>query len=141
MGRPGIWQWAPRFPRLQHVCGCRRVLRLTHSQPARARLPPRQVLLLDEATSALDAESERVVQVRGVVCLCVFASTARQCRQAALGLSERAPAWCAALHTAPPLLLARAPPALQDALDRLMVGRTTVVVAHRWAHAPCLSAR
>jgi excinuclease UvrABC ATPase subunit len=27
---------------------------------------------------------------------------------------------------------------VQEALDRLMVGRTTVVVAHRWGPAPCL---
>ena len=75
------------------------------------------MLLLDEATSALDSESEAVVQARrgGV-------------SGRTLGWENTGPPTPAAC--APALLLSHAPRP-QDALDGLMQGRTTVVVAHR----------
>ena len=120
------------------VCMCRRGDSTRppcmHHMPLYNPAPPPQVLLLDEATSALDAESERIVQARGAG---AGGGAAQRASRVPRGSK---PTGMPCRHLA--CVEAGAPccPAMQDALDRLMVGRTTVVVAHRCARVPARTA-
>ncbi|KAJ4834347.1 ABC transporter B member 14 [Turnera subulata] len=108
---------------------------------ARAILKDPSILLLDEATSALDSESEKLVQealdklMQGRTTVVV----AHRGVQLSGGQKQRVAIARAILKDPSILLLDEATSALdseseklvQEALDKLMQGRTTVVVAHR----------
>ena len=107
------------------------------------------MLLLDEATSALDSESEGLVQVfsksDGLVLPCVLANVASNhplnfpsnLRLSDSSVSNQTNAVFIKITVECSIApsthrqVARSAATLQAALDRLMVGRTTVVVAHR----------
>nr|POF23279.1 abc transporter b family member 21 [Quercus suber] len=125
---------------------------------ARAMIKSPKILLLDEATSTLDVESKRVVQDaldrvmvnRTTIVVAHRLSTIRNadCYDAIVGergvqLSGGQKQWVAiarAMIKSPKILLldeatstldVESKRVVQDALDRVMVNRTTIVVAHR----------
>jgi hypothetical protein len=112
--------------------------------PTPPKHPTPQILLLDEATSALDVESERVVQVGPGAGGRVGAVASLHQAIAPGGTARAGPplrradgraACAAAVNWCPqrclPSLTRLLNPPPQAALDALVVGRTTVVVAHR----------
>ena len=75
-----------------------------------------QVLLLDEATSALDNQSEKLVQVnlRVLILLTIIFNTIYN--NATIAIANK-------IYILPVFL--------QESLDTIMAGRTTVIIAHR----------